>query len=52
MWVLKKHRYSEFTIADYTVPVNSEPEPDFFAGAEAGAVAGEKEPAPACCYLI
>ena len=24
------------------------PEPDFFAGAEAG----EKEPAPACCYVI
>ena len=27
---------------------NVEPEPDFFAGTGAG----EKEPAPACCYVI
>ena len=44
--------YSKSVFNSGTVPAvlwsRSRPEPDFFAGAGAG----EKEPAPACCYVI
>ena len=47
VWIQIHIRQKKFPLGSSYTKLETT-EPDFFAGAEAG----EKEPAPACCYVI